>query len=128
MPIKVLLVDDDEAFRSVTAIALVSRGYVVSEAADGGAALELLRRDRPDVIISDLNMPGLDGRALCQSVRADPYLAGIPFVILSALIERDATGDPAELRPELRADCCLSKQTPFWQILRRIEALATRLS
>ena len=57
MPIKVLLVDDDDAYRSVTAIALESEGCLVQEAADGYAALEALQfalPNVPDVIVSDL--------------------------------------------------------------------------
>jgi len=122
MRVKVLLVDDDETFRSVTAIALESEGYTVLEATDGRAALELLARDRPDVIISDLDMPGLDGRALCRSVRADARLSGIPFLILSALIEPDGTSH----LPDLQADCCLSKQGSFWRVITQIQALTTR--
>ena len=72
MPIKILLVDDDDAYRSVTAIALESEGCVVQEAMDGFAALATLRADLsnlPDVIVSDLEMPGFDGRrisAVCE--------------------------------------------------------------
>ncbi len=122
MPLRILLVDDDEAFRSVTAIALETEGCVVNEAADGFAALEALQRDHPDVIICDLNMPGLDGRELCHRVRANPCFANVRVVVLSALIEPDGTGLP----PNLEADCCISKQTHFSQLVRQIELLARR--
>jgi CheY-like chemotaxis protein len=120
MPIKVLLVDDDDAFRVVTAIALESEGCVVREAADGYAALDALQTDRPDVIVSDLDMPGLDGVELCQRVRANPVLAQIQFVLLSALFESDGAGSPTHHQ----ADCCLSKQLHFQQLYRHIESLA----
>lgn len=120
MPIKVLLVDDDEAFRAVTAIALESEGCEVQEAASGWAALDALQAAQPDVIVSDLDMPGLNGVELCRRVRAMPELANIHFVLLSALIEPDGTGLPAA--PE--ADCCLSKQTHFSKLYRYIESLA----
>jgi two-component system, OmpR family, response regulator len=122
MPIKVLLVDDDEAFRAVTAIALESEGCVVQEAVSGGAAWELLQLQQPDVIVSDLDMPGLNGLELCQRVRAHPCLATIHFVLLSALIEPDGTGIPATHE----ADCCLSKQTHFRQLFQHIESLTKR--
>lgn len=120
MPIKVLLVDDDEAFRAVTAIALESEGCEVQEAANGFAALEALQAAQPDVIVSDWDMPGLNGVELCRHVRATPELANIHFVLLSALIEPDDTGWPAAHE----ADCCLSKQTHFSKLYRYIEALA----
>ena len=122
MPIQILLVDDDEAFRSVTAIALESEGCVVQEAADGYAALEALSSGHPDVIVCDLDMPGLDGRELCQRVRSNQQLAAVRFIQLSALIEPDGSGIP----PDHNADCCLSKQTHFSQLVTRIEALARR--
>jgi CheY-like chemotaxis protein len=119
MAIRILLVDDDEAFRSVTAIALESVGCLVNEAADGYAALAALQEDRPDVIVCDLNMPGLDGRELCHWVRSNPCLADVRLVVLSALIEPDGSGVP----PNLEADCCLSKQSHFSQLVSHLELL-----
>lgn len=122
MSIKVLLVDDDEAFRAVTAIALESEGCAVREAPDGYAALDALKSENPDVIISDLDMPGLDGLELCHLVRANPRLVKTRFVLLSALIDPDGFGTP--LRHE--ADCCLSKQLQFHQLFNQIESLTNR--
>jgi CheY-like chemotaxis protein len=119
MPIRVLLVDDDEAFRSVTAIALESEGCVVNEVADGYAALAALQQEQPDVIVCDLNMPGLDGRELCHWVRSNPCLAGVRLVVLSALIEPDGSGVPSNLE----ADCYLSKQAHFSQLVSHLELL-----
>lgn len=122
MPIRVLLVDDDEAFRLVTAIALESEGCIVNEAADGYAALTALEEDHPDVIVCDLNMPGLDGRKLCRWVRSNPCLADVRLVVLSALIDPDGSGVP----PDIEADCYLSKQTHFSQLVSHLEQLAGR--
>jgi serine/threonine-protein kinase PpkA len=122
MPNRILLVDDDEAFRTVAAMALEEAGYMVVEAADAFEALELLRELRPDVIISDLNMPLMDGQALCDRVRGEPDLAAIPFVILSAYIEADASNSPPD-GLEIGADYCFSKQSPFSSLLPRLEML-----
>jgi CheY-like chemotaxis protein len=122
MTIKVLLVDDDDNYRAVTAIALESEGCVVQEAEDGFAALEALQVNLPnvpDVILSDLDMPGLDGIALCQKVRNNPQLKQIPFVIISALFERDGAGAP----PDHAANCCLSKQLHYQEIYHCLESL-----
>jgi CheY-like chemotaxis protein len=124
MPIKILLVDDDEAFRVVTAIALESEGCEVQEAASGFAALEALQATRPDVIISDLDMPGLNGLELCRSVRANPGLAHVHFVLLSALIEPDGSGLPIPHEAAPEVDCCLSKQTHFSKLYHCVASLA----
>jgi CheY-like chemotaxis protein len=122
MPIRILLVDDDEAFRSVTAIALESEGCEVNVAIDAYAALAALNKDQPDVIVCDLNMPGLDGRDLCHWVRSNPSMADVRLVVLSSLIEPDGSGIP----PDLQADCFLSKQTNFLQLLSHIVLLTNR--
>lgn len=119
MPVRILLIDDDESFRTVTAIALESEGCVVREAADGYSALEILQCEHPDVIVCDLDMPGLNGQELCRRVRTNPCLAKIRFILLSALIEPDGSGSPLNLD----ADCCLSKQMHFSQIISQIETL-----
>ena len=119
MPIKVLLVDDDESFRAVTAIALECEGCEVQEAASGYAALAALQFAQPDVIVSDLDMPDLNGVELCRRVRSTPALAQVHFVLLSALIEPDGTGIP----PVHEADGCLSKQTHFRKLYNYIESL-----
>jgi len=122
MPNRILLVDDDEEFRAVAAVALENAGYAVVEAADAFEALDLLQRVRPDVIISDLNMPLMDGRALCKRVRAEPDLAAIPFVILSAYLEADGSNClPDGL--DIPADCCFSKQKSFSSLLPQLKGL-----
>jgi CheY-like chemotaxis protein len=122
MPNRILLIDDDETFRAVAAMALEDAGYMVVQAADAFEALDLLRDIRPDAIISDLNMPLMDGQALYERVRGEPDLAAIPFVILSAYIEADGSDSPPE-SPEIRADYCFSKQSPFSSLLPRLEML-----
>jgi len=117
---KVLLVDDDKEFRTVAAIVLETAGYVVVQAEDGFSALDILRRDRPDLIISDMNMPLIDGRAFCKRVRADAELARIPFVVMSALIEEDGG-----VLSDLPADFFFSKQSVFSGILPQLKVLLT---
>ncbi|MEO6725921.1 MAG: response regulator [Blastocatellia bacterium] len=115
----ILLVDDDNEFRTVMALALESFGYVVIEAADGMAALNVLQRERPDAILSDLHMPLMDGRTFCKRVRAELDLATIPFVILSAYIESDGSNTLSDTP----ADYCFSKQNSFSSLLPQLESL-----
>jgi len=116
---KVLLVDDDNEFRTVAALALESAGYTVIEAGDGLTALETLQSVKPDAIISDLHMPMMDGRMFCKRVRANAELAVIPFVILSAYIESDGSN----VLSDTPADFCFSKQSSFSSLLPQLESL-----
>ncbi len=122
MPIRILLVDDDEAFRSVTAIALESEGCVVNGVADGYAAIAALKEDHPDVIVCDLDMPGLNGRELCHWVRSNPGFADVRLLVLSALIEPDGSS----ILTDIDADYCLSKQAHFSQLISHLELLSHR--
>jgi CheY-like chemotaxis protein len=114
---KILLVEDDPDFRVVLALALELQGYVVRQVAGGQRALEALSRERPDIIISDLEMNGMDGRALCKHARADFGLSNIPFIILSAFVDPDRPPNLADLP----ADCFLSKQVPVSRLVALIK-------
>jgi CheY-like chemotaxis protein len=122
MKFKVLLVDDDKEFRTVAEMVLESAGYSVTEAVDGFAAMELLQTERPDIIISDLHMPLMDGRMFCKRVRAEAELATIPFIILSAYIESDGSNTLSDTP----ADYCFSKQSSFTSLLPQLESLIAR--
>jgi two-component system NtrC family response regulator len=79
---RVLLVDDDESFRRVHEYQLAQAGYEVTSAADGEAALTRFRDERPDVVISDVKMPGLDGLALLARITA--MAPDTPVVMITA--------------------------------------------
>lgn len=81
----VLLVDDDEVNLMITAMALRERGFVVTEAGSGERALELLQQEPPDVVVLDAVMPGLDGFATCERLRAMPRLEHVPVLMLTGL-------------------------------------------
>ena len=80
----VLLVDDDPLLLALVRHKLAARGYSVSTATDGGSGLEAARALRPDLIVLDVMMPVLDGRAVLQQIRGDPMLSKVPVVILTA--------------------------------------------
>lgn len=81
----VLLVDDDADLRDAIADLLRIRGYTVTTAEDGHAALEVIGRNTlPCIVLLDLVMPGMDGWKLLAVLRGDPLLATIPVVIASA--------------------------------------------
>ncbi len=119
---KILLVEDDPDFRAVMALALELEGFLVQQAADGDKALDALSSERPDLIISDLEMNGTDGRALCKHARADRTLSRIPIVILSAFFDPDQHEGP----DDLPADCVVSKQVPLARLVGVVKELLAR--
>jgi len=113
---KVLLVDDEDQLRRVMKDLLERDGYRVSEASDGVEALDQVDRHNPDIIVLDLNLPGLDGYGVLTHLRSRPATADIPVVVLTARGDEDS-----EVRVfEMGADDFLSK--PF-----RARALSARL-
>lgn len=84
---KVLVVDDDDDVREVTTFSLeLIGGYEVFDADGGVAAIELARRHRPDLVLLDVMMPGMDGPSTFRALRADPETAHIPVVLLTAKV------------------------------------------
>jgi response regulator RpfG family c-di-GMP phosphodiesterase len=78
-PRRVLIVDDDPAIRMLCAFNLQQEGLVVVEAADGELALEQARSERPDLVVTDVMMPGLDGFDLAEALRRDERTHEIPL-------------------------------------------------
>jgi type II secretory ATPase GspE/PulE/Tfp pilus assembly ATPase PilB-like protein/CheY-like chemotaxis protein len=113
---KVLLVDDEDSLRKVMRDLLERDGYDVTEARDGVQALDQVDRVGPDIIVLDLNLPGLDGYGVLSHLRSRPATANIPVIVLTAKGDEDN-----EVRVfELGADDFLTK--PF-----RARALSARL-
>ena len=88
-----LVVDDHPDVRAYVARQL-RRHYRVVEAADGEQALARMRESVPDLVVSDLAMPVMDGLALCRAVRGDPELEFVPLILLSAAAETQRNSDP----------------------------------
>ena len=84
---KVLLVDDTRTLLSLIQVYLVGLDLRFVEARDGIEGLARAREQRPDLIISDIRMPGMDGFELCAAVRADGALHAVPFVMLTSLTD-----------------------------------------
>ncbi|MEE4272759.1 MAG: HD domain-containing phosphohydrolase [Thermoanaerobaculales bacterium] len=79
----VLAVDDDPGALSALADALGTLGFQVVQAADGETALELAKQKQPDVVLLDVQMPGMDGFEVCRRLKADPTLLLVPVVFLT---------------------------------------------
>lgn len=81
---KILLVEDNELNRECLARLLVHRGFAVVCAEDGETALELAQAAAPDLILMDINLPGMDGFQATQAIRACPSTQGVPVIALTA--------------------------------------------
>ncbi|CAN0194938.1 unnamed protein product [Phaeothamnion confervicola] len=85
----IVVIDDDETIRGLITAALRFEGYEVREADNGASGLALVRDCRPDLVVSDVNMPVMDGFAMVQALRADPSIQGTPVILLTSLQERE---------------------------------------
>lgn len=76
---KVLIIDDSKSLRSFTRLALEQAGYEVNEAEDGENALNILKENKFDAIVSDLNMPKVNGIEMIQKIKSDPAYESAKF-------------------------------------------------
>jgi len=81
---KILVVDDDEDARQFICAVLADNGATVLEAGDGDEALEVARREMPDLVTLDITMPGKDGGEVFEEMRKDSALKHVPVCIISA--------------------------------------------
>jgi CheY-like chemotaxis protein/class 3 adenylate cyclase len=122
--LRVLLVDDSALIHKHTVPLLVAAGYDVSEAWDGAEALERLKTERADLVLTDVEMPRLDGYALCMALKNDPATQGIPVIICSSL------GEASDLERgfDVGADDYLVKPVVPEELVSRLHSLlATRM-
>ena len=84
MSMKLLVVDDEAHILQVLLLKLRNAGYEVLTASDGEEGLDVARRDLPDLIITDFQMPYMTGPEMCKGLAADPATADLPVVMLTA--------------------------------------------
>lgn len=85
---RILVVDDEKAIRLICRLNLQTAGFDTLEAGDGVTALELARAERPDLVLLDIMLPGVDGWAVAEELAADPKTREIPILFLTARSER----------------------------------------
>ncbi len=81
---RILVVDDEEAIRVILRVTLERHGFEVLEAASGSEALGKVLEERPDMLLTDLDMPGLDGRQVVKAIRGDLGMNDLPIIVLTA--------------------------------------------
>ena len=119
---RILIIDDDVGFCDLLRIHLSAMGYQVQVAEDGVAGGRALLAEAPDLIISDVNMPFLDGFELLSLLHADESTASIPVILLSGRSD----GDTMAKAVELGAADYLTKPVTRDQLLESIEACLLR--
>jgi two-component system KDP operon response regulator KdpE len=112
---RVLIVDDEPQIRRVMKTALASNGYEAYEARTGEEALDSLRANNPDLILLDMNMPGMGGMAACREIRA---VCEVPIIVLSV---RDGEQDKIAAL-DAGADDYMTKPFSVNELLARIRA------
>lgn len=95
---RILVVDDESNMRFLLRMLFETEGFDVVEAHHGAAALERVRDEQPDLILTDLMMPVMNGRELVERLRADAETADIPIVVVSSSRNVEVAGADAALR------------------------------
>lgn len=119
---RILIIDDDIGFRDLLRIHLSSAGYQVQVAEDGVTGGRALLEQAPDLIVSDVNMPFLDGFELLSLMRSDAGTAAIPVILLSGRSD----GDSMAKAVELGAADFLTKPVTRDQLLESVQACLER--
>lgn len=119
----ILIVDDNASARETLLAMLESEDYQIEQAKDGFQALQMLQYIKPDLILLDVMMPGMDGFETCRRIRATPELAEVPIIILTALDDRASLLKGIEAG----ADDFLSKPVDRYELIARARTI-TRLN
>lgn len=117
---KIIVIEDEEDLRQLIVEELMEAGYETLEAGDGVDGLRTILAENPDVIISDIGMPGMDGFQLKEKLQTLPNYSPTPFLFLSALAFQTAM----ERGINIGADHYLTKPVDFDDLLSRIETYA----
>jgi CheY-like chemotaxis protein len=117
-----MVVEDNEASRDALSRRLERRGYRVLLAVDGHEAVSKGRSAKPDLILMDLGLPGIDGWEATRQLKSDPETSHIPIIVLSA----HAMTNDRDMALAAGGDDFDTKPVRFHQVLAKIEALLTR--
>jgi DNA-binding response OmpR family regulator len=122
---RILIVEDTKSIREIVAFMLRSKGYETTESGDGQDAEQKVRAQPPDLIVLDAMLPKKTGFDVCQSLKADDALKGIPILMLTA-ITRDTGKSDEYWRQKSQADDFMSKPFKATELVERIEKLLAK--
>jgi len=118
--VRVCLIDDDPSFCEIYSVALREAGFVLSIANDGEGGLDLVRREMPDIILLDLNMPGKNGFEVLRELSADPSASKIPVIVLSNNDRDDAIREVGDFRADFFLVKALTSPKEVADIIREV--------
>ncbi len=121
---KVLVVDDEPKWLRIVDLYLRGQGYEVTTTLSGQEAIQKVRQDRPDVVVADISMPGMDGYELCRVLRSDAGTRTIPFIFLTG---RDDDTDRLKAR-KIGSDDYLTKPCPLERLMQSVDTLMDRIN
>ena len=116
---RILIVEDEDNIALALTTVMGREGWHLSRVADGGAALEAVRAEAPDLVLLDVMLPGVSGYEICQQIRMDPALAGTRILMMTA------RGTAVERRKGLAlgADAFVSKPFDLRDLLAQVKRL-----
>ncbi len=86
---KILIIEDDKFLRELISRKLNTENFTIAEAIDGESGLKVIKESKPEVVLLDLILPGIDGFEVLAKIKDDPMLASVPVIILSNLGQRE---------------------------------------
>jgi DNA-binding response OmpR family regulator len=119
---RILVADDDVDIRELVEFKLSTLGHDVVAVSDGAAAIEACRAERPDLAVLDVMMPGVSGLDAIRAIRADPALADLPVILLTARAQES----DVETGFDSGADDYITKPFSPRELASRVQALLTR--
>ena len=122
MPKTILVADDNDDLRSILAFQLKSQGYRIVEATDGIVVHDLCLQEKPDLILMDVQMPGMDGAQASADLKEDPRTKHIPVIFLTSLVREEEVSSFPEDEDRPKADRMTFPKTVTVDVLsKRIE-------
>jgi CheY-like chemotaxis protein len=119
---RILIVDDEPDILKIVIFRLKTKGYQTISATSGEEALRLVAENKPNLIILDLRMPGIDGDEVCRRIKADQDLCDIPVILLTA-----STGQDIEkLSKEIGAVDFIRKPFDSQEFINKIEGILSK--
>ena len=118
----VLIVEDDRSISDTVSTVLDIRGFNTLKTNNGKKALELIRKRKPDLVVLDLLLPGLDGLKVCEQIKSDPHLRKIPVLIIT-VVTKDTDLTDGFWKVGTTADEFITKPFDPFFLVDRIEAL-----
>ncbi len=119
---RVLVVEDNAANLKLASLLLAHAGHTVVSAVDAESGLTIARQTRPDLVLMDVQLPGMDGLAATALLKSDPATAGIPIIALTAMAMKDD-----QVRAEMAGcDAWIAKPLRYRELYAAIDRLLAR--